>query len=534
MILQTLPEKKMDFIRDPRDAFSVPSTRCQSLLGKALQEHFTIPQHVASVFSSSSSLRNSSAGANFITNFRIDAQSAKLFSNIFTPEDCFSLQFAPEITLISIDLPENWNRMYSFFEKFISRSRFLEASLKSLTLLCKHINNQQLHFIIWNLKRLTKLKIQYFRNGVSPAGMNNMFEHLSSSLVELHISECDALLQSDNNALEGLPTRLKNLKSLHISQCDAFPNRGLASIAQTTSLTSLTLPSSDRLTPAGFNLLASLENLQQLTVSGTSFNGENLETISSTCHVHLQQLFLLNCNAISAAEFKNLTAFQNLQTLDVSYCNNNIKDQELDYICSLSALTDLRICYLKKISDQNGIAKLVSSLPLLKNLDIHGCTSLSDVTLEILSQKATRLERVDIEQCMFSLQAVHSLAMSSMLHRGALTTIAANLHDRYGPYSKVASAILKQSAIQGWFLDLSHMYVSPKELPSLLELIGEERCLGLEEIWLKQSNAVGEAGIDMIAEKCKNLKRINLEGTFRDKETLKNFIDKMPNCQIKI
>jgi hypothetical protein len=73
---------------DRRDSLSVPSMRCQSLLGKALQEHFTKPEGIASVFSSSPSLRNSSAGANFLTNFKIDAQSAKLFQTVFTPEDC--------------------------------------------------------------------------------------------------------------------------------------------------------------------------------------------------------------------------------------------------------------------------------------------------------------------------------------------------------------------------------------------------------------------------------------------------------------
>jgi hypothetical protein len=66
--------------------------KCQSLLGKALQEHFTKSSQVASIFSSSPSLQNSSAGANFITNFQVDEKSATLFETIFTPEDCFSIQ----------------------------------------------------------------------------------------------------------------------------------------------------------------------------------------------------------------------------------------------------------------------------------------------------------------------------------------------------------------------------------------------------------------------------------------------------------
>ena len=62
----------------PRDPLFVPSMKCQSLLGKALQEHFTKPEQVASVFSSSPSLQNSSAGANFIANFKLDKDSVKV------------------------------------------------------------------------------------------------------------------------------------------------------------------------------------------------------------------------------------------------------------------------------------------------------------------------------------------------------------------------------------------------------------------------------------------------------------------------
>jgi hypothetical protein len=84
-----------------RDSFFVPSMKCQSLLGKAIQEHFKYPERVACVFSSSPSLQNSSAGANFLTNFKLDEKSITLFRTVFTPEDCFSVSFAPSIHIDS-------------------------------------------------------------------------------------------------------------------------------------------------------------------------------------------------------------------------------------------------------------------------------------------------------------------------------------------------------------------------------------------------------------------------------------------------
>jgi hypothetical protein len=92
---------------DEREPLNIPSIRCQSLLGKAIHEHFTNPSQIASIFSSSPSLRNSSVGANFLTNFKLDAQSATLFNTVFTPQDCFSTQFAPALSFISFD-EDSW------------------------------------------------------------------------------------------------------------------------------------------------------------------------------------------------------------------------------------------------------------------------------------------------------------------------------------------------------------------------------------------------------------------------------------------
>jgi hypothetical protein len=86
--------------------------KCQSLLGKAIQEHFTKPEQVASVFSSTPSLRNSSAGANFLTNFKLDYWGAvKLFQTVFTPEDSFSVQLSPKIQIFGIEVFFDFNHL---------------------------------------------------------------------------------------------------------------------------------------------------------------------------------------------------------------------------------------------------------------------------------------------------------------------------------------------------------------------------------------------------------------------------------------
>ena len=152
-------KKKMNISSfDRRAPLFVPSIKCQSLLGKAIQEHFTKPEQVASVFSSSPSLRNSSAGANFLTNFILDEKLSKLFDTIFTPEDCFSVQFAPCIQVFA-EGSDDWKQIFHLISNLINNSRYVEASLRSLKITSAFIDDEQLQFILSHVKRIEKLEL---------------------------------------------------------------------------------------------------------------------------------------------------------------------------------------------------------------------------------------------------------------------------------------------------------------------------------------------------------------------------------------
>jgi hypothetical protein len=146
-----------------RDSFFVPSIKCQSLLGKAVQEHFTKPDQVASVFASSPSLQNSSAGANFLTNFMVFGGTIDLVRTVFTPEDCFSCQFAPALCFNINTSEESWGYLFSFFQN-LRNNKYLEASLRSLEISSKFITDEQLDFMLSNLKRINKLELKVRSN----------------------------------------------------------------------------------------------------------------------------------------------------------------------------------------------------------------------------------------------------------------------------------------------------------------------------------------------------------------------------------
>jgi hypothetical protein len=116
----------MDINSSKRDLFCVPSMKCQTLLGKAIQEHFTKPAQLASVFSSSPSLQNSSAGANFLSNFKLNKNTSTLFLTVFTPEDCFSFQFSPSASPRLVTMTRFGKK--KFFPSFRNSSKIKNTS----------------------------------------------------------------------------------------------------------------------------------------------------------------------------------------------------------------------------------------------------------------------------------------------------------------------------------------------------------------------------------------------------------------------
>jgi hypothetical protein len=172
---------------DPRNPLFVPSIKCQSLLGKALQEHFTKSDQIASVFSSSPSLRNSSAGANFLTNFKLDAQSIILFQTVFTPEDCFSVQFAPCLEVFA-EKSDDWEQIFNFISNLINKTRYVEASLRSLKIVSGFINDEQLQFILSHTKRIEKLELVLNpKCRITPKGLSDSIRENLPELKELAI-----------------------------------------------------------------------------------------------------------------------------------------------------------------------------------------------------------------------------------------------------------------------------------------------------------------------------------------------------------
>jgi hypothetical protein len=290
---------------DLREPFFVPSIKCQSLLGKAIQEHFTKTDQIASVFSSSPSLQNSSAGANFLTNFKLDWQTVKLCEAIFTPEDCFSIQFAPCIEVFAEGFV--CERIFNMISNLINKTRFLEASLRSLAISSDLITDEQLQFILSNLKRITKLEFEFGEDcKISSNGISGIAEHLPE-LAFVRISSKTGVTAP---VLALFASKLLNLKTLNLADCLHLDDDCLLEISKIQSLTSFACPNCRAVTSVGFNYLASMVSLKEINVQWTRFSSGNLQLMCPNLLL-LERLNLTECH-VSSGGIKHLKSLPNL------------------------------------------------------------------------------------------------------------------------------------------------------------------------------------------------------------------------------
>jgi hypothetical protein len=320
---------------DPRP---LPSTRCQSLLGKAIQEHFTKPDQIASVFSSSPSLRNSSAGANFLSNFKIEKTSINLFETIFTPEDCFSLSFSPALHVESEWFhEETWAKIYSFLQTLVKKNqKYLESSVRSLAINSPNITEEQLQFILSNLKRVTKANFGLYR--IPSSGISNSIGENLLDLEELRIGSSDGV---DTSVVQLFSEKLKHLKKLCFSSCAHLNDESVKLISMISTITSLKLLFCGQISPDAFNHLAKMKNLHELSVScSNQFNDENLKQI---CENLLLLKFLdIGSTGVTNDGMKFLKSLESLEYLNLSW-NFPISDEALDEICFLKNLKEINI-----------------------------------------------------------------------------------------------------------------------------------------------------------------------------------------------
>jgi hypothetical protein len=480
---------------EPRDSFFVASMKCQSLLGKAIQEHFTKPEQIASVFSSSPSLQNSSVGANLLTNFVIDNDFIKLLNVVFTPEDNFSVMFSPVLDIKNYnDDVLIWNSIFSFLKKLLTKQhrKYFEASLRSLKIVSRHISNEQLQLVVSNLRRLTRFDLNlHLNNKITSAGLEIIGQNLGE-LEELRIENAKTALTTP--VLHFFARTLKKLTRLIVEFCELVNDEGVFEISKM-PLTSLSLLNCWGITSAGCNHIAKMGNLRELSFDRCSGLGdETMKLICSSLVSFLRKLELSDCR-ISQEGMKFISLLENLEILICTFVQ--FSDEVIDHFCQLKIL--MTLCVSTSNVNDVHVSKMCSNLLGLQTLNLAYCGLFTDESLKCLS-RLPLLEDLNVKRNEpFSVRAVHSFleATKSKLKKFQSWGTSYLVYNIFGNPSPPR------------FLDWSAGKLSDDEVATFFEILGNDVSFKVEEIDLSRSQ-ISDWNVALILKKFRNVKKLNL------------------------
>ena len=157
----------------------------------------------------------------------------------------------------------------------------------------------------------------------------------------------------------------------------------MLAISSIGSLTSLNLSSCSEIHESGFNYLASMVNLLELSVSHSKqFTNENLQQVCDRLCL-LRKIDVSGCGDLSEG-MKYLQSLSNLDSLKMK--GLQLSDEGFNNIFCLKNLAELDLSHSRDLTDVR-MEKISSSLPGLMTLILIFCESLTDKTLESLNYK---------------------------------------------------------------------------------------------------------------------------------------------------
>jgi hypothetical protein len=236
---------------------------------------------------------------------------------------------------------------------------------------------------------------------------------------------------SDNSML--MVYKMTNLEKLDMSGCFNYPTEWLSRLPKLHHLRELSLPYIYDLTMTEYKHIYKLPNLEKLSIKYVE-NASCFSTFLQEISCKLSKIKHLNfssCATITDSDVKNIVKLDNLETLILQDCykitdksieciiNKNITKLDLQRcfnitkkgIHKLSKLTNLYYLYLPSCRneiDDDCIEKL-SSLTKIKTLKVYS-NKLTDKTIDIIINNMLELEYIYISCHNLSKNSIHKLS----------------------------------------------------------------------------------------------------------------------------
>ena len=192
--------------------------------------------------------------------------------------------------------------------------------------------------------------------------------------------------------------QLELLEEARFEHCHALEGPGLAILASSHRLHTLSLAHCRQLTDCGVAHLSHLMGLESVSLEGcrclTDRSLAALANLYSLRHLDLSQ-----CDLLTDAGIEQLESLENLEEISLGWCRE-ISDRGLQYLVNQPgrATTLRRLCLARcNITDES--ASSLGQLQALEELNLNGCSALGSTALGNALQNLQNLKHLDASYC---------------------------------------------------------------------------------------------------------------------------------------
>ena len=218
-------------------------------------------------------------------------------------------------------------------------------------------------------------------------------------------------------------------------------------------------------------------------------------------HLSLRQLF--QCRRVCKV-LKEITDtyFKICRKLDCSEVSCRLTGPAFDLMTKASThLQCLRLAYCKNWLDQDALRNILKQNPRLQELDLTGCSSLTNLTLFTLTESCRSLKELRLRECRW----VSSDAVTQL----SLCCTDLEVVDLGGCWEVVDACVasLVSCCTKLKFLSVNDCYSVSDQSISLIA----KCCSGLQHLGVKSCWRVTNSSIVLVGEYCKQLKSLEVK-----------------------
>ena len=233
----------------------------------------------------------------------------------------------------------------------------------------------------------------------------------------LHLTQCENIRNRDLLIIARSGLRLHTLTLGDDTNRPWVSNKGLASVSQVTTITSLNLQDCNGVTNLGLKALNNLKSLTHLSLKGCcKLTNSGLEALAQ--NTALTTLNLFGCLRISD---KGLLPLGQLHLHSLSLGKTRVKDEGLGYLGQITSLRELY--FMSEEMTSQGVKQL-STLTNLHSLALRDCAHVSGDALSQLIPELSRLEMLDLYKSKDFNDASLGMCLDSLSNVGAVCILA--------------------------------------------------------------------------------------------------------------